>query len=224
MNRSHFFTSSVGKKIIMACSGLFLIAFLLVHAGLNACIWAFDGGEMFNKAGHFMGSTVVMRLLEIGLFVFFIIHIVQGVVMELQNRSKRGSKGYAVALGNRGSKWYSRSMAILGLLILLFLIVHLGHFWIPNRSNQGWLLGEEINLFEKMKEVFSNPVWVILYTVGVIALFYHLSHGFQSAFRTLGLTNHKYINIIQTVGLVYNVVICLAFIMMPISFYFGWVQ
>lgn len=144
--------------------------------------------------------------------------------MELQNRSKRGSKGYAVALGNRGSKWYSRSMAILGLLILLFLIVHLGHFWIPNRSNQGWLLGEEINLFEKMKEVFSNPVWVILYTVGVIALFYHLSHGFQSAFRTLGLTNHKYINIIQTVGLVYNVVICLAFIMMPISFYFGWVQ
>lgn len=224
MNWSQYFTSSVGKKIIMALSGTFLILFLVVHAGLNACIWANDGGKMFNEGAHFMGNNIIPRILEIGLFLFFILHIVQGIVLELQNRSKRGSTGYAVSLGNRGSKWYSRSMAILGTLILLFLIVHLGHFWIPNRSNQGWLLGEEINLYEKMKEVFSNPVWVVLYVVGVMALFYHLLHGFQSAFRTLGVTNNRYIKILQCLGIIYSVVICLAFIMMPLSFYFGWIQ
>lgn len=224
MNWSQYFTSSVGKKVVMALSGTFLILFLLVHAGLNACIWANDGGEMFNEGAHFMGNNIIPRILEIGLFLFFILHIIQGIVLELQNRSKRGAKGYAVSLGNRGSKWYSRSMAILGVLILLFLIVHLGHFWIPNRSNQGWLLGEEINLYEKMKEVFSNPIWVVLYIVGVLALFYHLLHGFQSAFRTLGVTNNRYIKIMQCLGIVYSVVICLTFIMMPLSFYFGWIQ
>lgn len=130
MNWSQFFTSSVGKKITMALSGLFLVAFLVVHAGLNACIWANDGGLMFNKAAHWMGQTIVPRILEIGLFVFFLIHIIQGLVLEVQNRSKRG-KGYAINLGNRGSKWYSRSMGVLGSILLIFLVIHLIDFWDP---------------------------------------------------------------------------------------------
>jgi succinate dehydrogenase / fumarate reductase, cytochrome b subunit len=224
MNWTQFFTSSVGKKIIMALSGLFLICFLLVHAGLNACIWANDNGAMFNAGAHFMGNNIIPRILEIGLFLFFLLHIIQGIVLELQNRSKRGEKGYAVSLGNRGSKWYSRSMAILGILIFLFLFIHLSDFWIPNRNNQGWLLGEEINLYEKMKLVFENPLVVAIYILGVLALFYHLIHGFQSAFRTLGLTNNKYIKLMQCLGIIYAVVICLTFIMMPLSFYFGWLS
>src|ERR1044071_8175002 len=102
MKWSDFFTSSVGKKIVMSLSGLFLISFLVVHVGLNACIFndlpIFDptyDGRMFNKAAHFMGSTVVIRIMEIGLFVFFFIHIIQGYVLEARNRSKR-STGYNV--------------------------------------------------------------------------------------------------------------------------------
>ena len=78
MKWSEFFTSSVGKKWVMALTGLFLITFLVVHAGVNACIWANDSGEMFNKAAHFMGTTVVIRIIEIGLFAGIFLHIVQG--------------------------------------------------------------------------------------------------------------------------------------------------
>lgn len=137
------FTSSVGKKLIMGFTGIFLILFLIVHVSLNAFIWANDGGVMFNQGAHFMGSTVVPRILEIGLFLGIILHIVQGYMLESQNRKARGKVKYAVSYGNKGSKWYSRSMALLGTIILLFLIVHISHFWLPNRSHQGFLLGEE---------------------------------------------------------------------------------
>src|SRR5882757_9867445 len=100
MKWSEFFTSSVGKKFVMALTGLFLITFLIVHVGINSCIYATlfdedDHGEMFNKAAHFMGSSYVIRILEIGLFVGFFIHIIQGLVLEFQNRSKRKA-GYQV--------------------------------------------------------------------------------------------------------------------------------
>src|SRR5579872_6024893 len=132
MKWSEFFTSSVGKKYVMGLTGIFLISFLVVHVGINACIWAMDGGEMFNKAAHFMGSTVVIRILEIGLFVGFFIHIIQGLVLTFQNRRHR-SIGYQVPMGNKGSKWYSRYMGWLGTFILLFLVIHLKNFWVQTR-------------------------------------------------------------------------------------------
>ena len=81
MKWSEFFTSSIGKKFVMGLTGLFLITFLVVHVGVNACIWANDNGEMFNKAAHFMGSMVVIRIVEIGLFAGFFVHIIQGLVL-----------------------------------------------------------------------------------------------------------------------------------------------
>jgi len=218
------FTSSVGKKLIMGFTGIFLILFLIVHVSLNAFIWANDGGVMFNQGAHFMGSTVVPRILEIGLFLGIILHIVQGYMLESQNRKARGKVKYAVSYGNKGSKWYSRSMALLGTIILLFLIVHISHFWLPNRSHQGFLLGEEINLYQTMKEVFSN-IWVVLvYVLSCISLGYHLAHGFQSAFRTLGVHNKKYNTMLTSIGYCFSIVISLAFALMPISFYLGWIQ
>ena len=104
MKWSEFFTSSIGKKFLMGLTGLFLITFLVVHVGVNACIWANDNGEMFNKAAHFMGSMVVIRIVEIGLFAGFFVHIIQGLVLEFQNRKKRGI-GYQVNFGSKGSKW-----------------------------------------------------------------------------------------------------------------------
>lgn len=222
MTWKQVFISSVGKKLVMGLTGIFLILFLIVHAGLNACIWANDGGEMFLHAAHFMGGNWVPRILEIGLFVGFILHIYQGYLLTLENRKKR-SVGYAVAYSD-GSKWYSRSMGLLGTLILLFLIMHMSHFWFPNRSNQGFLLGPEINLYEKMKTEFSVLWVVIVYVIGCISLAYHLAHGFQSAFKTLGVHNKKYNKMLVSIGYGFSVIVSLVFAMMPISFYFKWIQ
>ena len=223
MKWSEIFTSSVGKKWVMALTGLFLITFLVVHVGLNACIWANDGGAMFNAGAHFMGSTVVIRILEVGLMGGFAIHIIQGLMLVFQNRSKR-KKGYAVAMGNKGSKWYSRSMGLLGTLILIFLIIHLSQFWVPNRSSQGWLLGKEINLYERMKDVFQNEWVVIVYVLGCISLAWHLVHGFQSAFRTFGVSNKRYLTLLNAAGIGFSIIVPLAFAMMPVSFYLGWMK
>ena len=239
MKWSDFFTSSVGKKLVMSLTGLFLISFLVVHVGLNACIWANDNGEMFNKAAHFMGDTIVIRIMEVGLFIGFIIHIVQGYVLESKNLARRGT-GYKINLANKGSKWYSRTMGLLGTLLFLFLIMHINHFWIHSRlGNVASIepLSEIVypsnpnkpyhNLYALMIQTFSgskNLLVVILYVLGCISLAYHLLHGFQSAFRTLGLHNKKYIGIVQAVGAGFAIIVPLAFAMMPISIYLEWIS
>jgi len=234
MTWSRLFTSSVGKKIVMALTGLFLVSFLVIHVGLNSCIFndlAFfdpqDNGRMFNKAAHFMGSSVLIRIIEIGLFIGFIIHIVQGYVLEVQNQSRRGT-GYKVKMGSRGSTWYSKSMGLLGTLLLFFLIMHISHFWVPSRVTQelapvqyGDM--ETHNLFARMVDVFQNKWIVILYVLGCISLAWHLLHGFQSAFRTLGLHNKKYIGIVKVTGVLFSVIVPLIFALMPVSMHFGWV-
>jgi succinate dehydrogenase / fumarate reductase cytochrome b subunit len=212
----------------MGLTGIFLILFLIVHVGLNACIWAMDGGVMFNKAAHFMGANVVPRLLEVGLFAGFLLHIFQGWSLELTNRAAR-KKGYAVSMGNKGSKWYSRSMGILGTLLFLFLVMHLAHFWVPSRITglePVMIDGKEYhNLYGEMLSVFQGnlPV-VVLYTIGCLSLAWHLMHGFQSAFRTLGVSNPRYLKIIENTGTAFSILVSLAFALMPISMYAGWVK
>ncbi|MFZ9877620.1 MAG: succinate dehydrogenase cytochrome b subunit [Chitinophagaceae bacterium] len=228
MKWSALFTSSVGRKWVMGLTGIFLILFLVVHVGLNACIWAMDGGVMFNKAAHFMGSNVVPRILEIGLFVGFILHILQGWTLELNNRAAR-KKGYAVSMGNKGSKWYSRSMGILGTLLFLFLVMHLSHFWVPSRItglNSVLIDGKEYHdLYGEMLAVFQdNLVVVLLYVLGCFSLAWHLLHGFQSAFRTLGVSNARYLTLIEKTGFVFSVIVSMAFALMPVSMYLGWVK
>lgn len=227
MTWKQMFTSSVGKKLVMGFTGIFLVLFLIVHVGLNACIWAMDNGVMFNKAAHFMGANVVPRILEIGLFAGFFLHIIQGYLLEMQNRKARGT-AYAVSYGNKGSKWYSRSMALLGTLLLLFLIMHIKHFWVPSRITglePMMIDGKEYhNLYGEMLAVFENPVIVVFYVISCISLAYHLAHGFQSAFRTIGINNPKYTTLLESVGYGFSIIVPLAFAMMPISMHLGWVN
>lgn len=227
MKWSEFFFSSPGKKLVMALTGISLILFLVVHAGINACIWANDGGEMFNKAAHFMGSTVVIRILEVGLFVGIFLHIIQGYVLTAKNNSRR-SVGYAVSYGNGGSKWYSRSMGLLGTIILLFLIIHWVHFWIPSRFTgveETFIDNKPVHdLYSLMKTTFSVLWVVIVYVLACISLSYHLMHGFQSSFRTIGVHNNRYITLIKVMGYGFSIVIPFVFAMMPVSMYLGWVK
>lgn len=233
MKWSHFFTSAVGRKLVMALTGIFLISFLIIHVGLNSCIFAdwvdtSDNGEMFNKAAHFMGSTIVTRILEIVLFAGFILHIIQGYVIEAKNRSRR-QQGYKVALGSRGSPWMSRSMALLGTLIFLFLILHVSKFWWSSRVThdleQVSYNGVEMhNLFLRMYEVFQEPIIVVVYLIGVAALGFHLLHGFHSAFRSMGVHNKKYLSLLKGLGYGFTVLVCVGFALMPVSMYLDWVN
>ncbi len=219
----------------MALTGIFLITFLIVHVGLNSCIFAdlvdtTDNGEMFNKAAHFMGSTIITRILEAVLFIGFIIHIIQGYVIEAKNRARRG-QGYNIELGSRGSTWMSRSMALLGTLIFMFLILHISKFWWASRISQDLAQvsydggrTEMHNLFLRMYDVFQNPVIVIIYIISVIVLGFHLWHGFHSAFRSMGVHNKKYLSLLKGLGYGFTVIVCIMFALMPISMYLQWVN
>lgn len=220
MTWKQHFTSSVGKKLVMAFTGLFLIGFLVIHVYLNAQIFLPDGKEKFLAGAHFMGTNAVTRILEIGLVAGFLLHIIQGLMLWNQNAKKRSAGRYAVNAGNATSKWYSRSMGLLGTIVLLFLIMHTSHFWIPNRANQ-FTTGEEIDLYEKMQIVFENPIVVALYVLGCASLCFHLVHGFYSAFQTLGMGTSKYKAIIRNAGIAFSIIVTIMFALMPIAFHFN---
>jgi succinate dehydrogenase / fumarate reductase cytochrome b subunit len=213
------FSYSVGKKLVMGLTGIFLILFLIVHCSINALVFLNDGGETFNAAAEFMAHNWLIRTLEIFLFLGFIIHIIQSLILTLENKKAR-KIGYAVSNANANSKWYSRSMGLLGTLILIFLIIHLKHFWVVSRFTDHISSGEE-TLYDEMREVFSNPLAVIIYVLSMVSLSYHLMHGFQSAFQTLGLNHKKYTPIIKKLGIIYSILIPFIFALMPLAFYFG---
>jgi succinate dehydrogenase / fumarate reductase cytochrome b subunit len=114
-------------------------------------------------------------------------------------------------------------MGLLGSLLLIFLVIHLAHFWIHTKMDL-YVAPQADTLYEEMKEVFSNLWVVIIYLIGVVALCWHLIHGFSSAFQTLGINSPKYNGIIKTTGILYSLIICAAFVMMPLAFHFGWIQ
>lgn len=223
MKWNQLFSSSVGKKITMALTGIFLIVFLVVHCYVNANVFFTGAEENFNKAAHFMSTNILVRIMEIGLFAGFILHIVQGYMLEATNRARRSTK-YAVTAGNKTSKWYSRSMALLGTLILLFLVVHLSDFWVPSRFGHLEPVvydGKDYhNLYLKMDAAFDRGWAVVVYLLGCFSLAWHLLHGFQSSFQTMGWNHSKYTSLIRSIGVGYAILVPLIFAFMPLFFYF----
>ncbi len=227
MAKSALFTSSIGKKFLMGLTGLFLISFLIVHASINAMIWFNDGGVTFNKYAHFMGSNLIVRTMEIGLFLGLILHVVDGLWLYKLNREARPVK-YAYNDEGTNSSWYSRSMAILGTLILLFLVLHLANFWVKTRITGIEQFGVDAegqeNLFAVMQAVFQSPIIVVIYVAGCFSLFWHLLHGFKSAFQTLGLNHVKYNEAIAVLGIAFSIIVPIVFALMPVSILLGWVR
>ncbi len=204
----------------MSFSGLFLIVFLIVHCYINAQIFWFDGGLKFDEAAHFMGTNPVIRIIEFGLVAGFLLHIIQGLMLWAQNSKKRNTR-YEVYKTSQTSKWYSRSMGLLGTLVLLFLILHTSKFWIPNRASQ--LSGNgELPLYDMMHAAFQNPIVVVIYILGCASLSFHLVHGFYSAFQTLGMGTPKYKAIIRNTGIAFSIIVPLIFAIMPVAFFMGW--
>ncbi len=222
MNLKQFFSSSIGKKLIMAVTGLFLITFLIIHLALNSCALIDDGGVLFNKGAHFMATNPLIRIMEVVLFAGLLFHIFDGLKLTFENQKKRPVK-YAVAPGNATSKWYSRSMGLLGTLLLIFLIVHIGDFWVKSRITglDEITVGHEQmhDLYVRMKITFSNPIMVGVYTLAMVSLAYHLMHGFQSAFQTLGWNHPKYTPMIKGFGKWFSIIMAIGFAIIPIVIY-----
>jgi succinate dehydrogenase / fumarate reductase cytochrome b subunit len=226
MTWKHFFTSSIGKKLIMGLTGLFLIAFLIVHVSANSCIFVNDGGETFNAVAHFLSHNWLLRIMEIGLFAGLILHIVQGLILWKQNSAAR-PVNYSVNDANKNSKWYSRSMGLLGTLLLFFLVIHISKFFVDTKIAMyadGGINDASHNLFNEMKVEFQTWWVVVIYVLGVISLFWHLLHGFQSAFQTFGLNHKKYTPYIKIIGFGYSVIVCLLFALMPVALFMGWIN
>lgn len=215
-------TSSIGQKILMAVTGLFLISFLLVHCFVNALIFVNDGGETFNLAAEFMGTNWLIRAMEIVLFAGLLLHIIKGLSLLRQNNAARPVK-YAQSGAKANSAWYSRSMGLLGTLLLMFLIIHLRHFWVVSRFTDHITSGDE-TLFEEMMEVFENPLVVWIYVLAMVSLAYHLLHGFKSAFQSLGLNHPRYNGFIQALGVAYSILIPVLFALMPLAMHFGFIH
>jgi succinate dehydrogenase / fumarate reductase cytochrome b subunit len=222
MSKSGFLPSSIGKKFIMAITGLFLISFLVVHCFLNSFIFFNDGGLTFNTGAHFMATNWLIRAMELVLFLGLILHAAQALVLTLENRKARPI-GYAKFNGAANSTWYSRSMGLLGTLLLIFLIIQLAHFWVKSRFTG--LPGEDANgnenLYAVMQETFTHLWVVVVYCIAMVSLAYHLLHGFQSAFQTLGLNHKKYTPLIKGLGAIFAIVVPIIFAAMPVAMYSG---
>ena len=218
----NIFGSSIGKKLVMSLAGLFLCLFLLVHLGINLTLLLNDGGVVFQEAVEFM-SLWFIKVFEVILFGGFFIHIVWGVVLFFQNWKAR-PQGYAVT-NNSQTSFFSKYMVHTGAIIFAFLVLHFMNFYFVKLGIVPVPAGAEgkHDFYHMAINLFSQPVYSIIYVVVMIFLSFHLNHAFQSAFQTLGLSHKKYTPAIKCIGLAYSIIVPLGFAVIPIYFlcFFG---
>jgi succinate dehydrogenase / fumarate reductase cytochrome b subunit len=216
------FSSTLGKKLMMALTGLFLISFLIVHLIGNLQLLHDDGGQAFNTYAEFMGHNALIQTISILNFSFILLHTVVSLILTIHNRKARGSS-YAVT--GKSSPWTSRNMGILGTLVLIFLVVHIKDFYFQAHYGHidpvSYKDQEEVkNLYRTVHDLFQLNWYVALYVFCMGALSFHLWHGFASAFQTLGLSHQKYNPIIRFVGRSFAVIVPALFAYIPLAIYF----
>lgn len=225
------FSTSVGRKVIMALTGLFLCTFLAVHLAGNFQLLHEDQGRAFNLYTVFMTSNPLIKAISYVNFAFILAHVIWGAYITYKNKSAR-SVGYAVNNPGKTSSFSSRWMGVLGTMILIFLVIHIRNFkavysgWTAEKLpmvtytlDNGDLL-EVKDMFYEVNLEFHNPIIVGIYVISMIALGFHLFHGFQSAFQSLGIRHPKYTPIIKTVGFVFWGLIPFGFAIIPLIIFF----
>ena len=210
---SKLLCSSIGKKLVMSLSGLFLIVFLVIH--LIANLMMFGGEESYNAMAHFMDTNPLIMIMVPVLAAGFIIHIAYAFTLTLKNRSAR-PVGYDKQDLSKSSTWESRNMFILGLVVLGVLFFHLWDFWAKMQLQHfiGGVTAE--NPYELVMTSLSNPIFAAVYIAWIWALWFHLRHGFWSAFQTIGLNNQRWIKRWKCVAAIYAIVIALGYTSMPL--------
>lgn len=217
-----FLKTSIGKKLFMSLTGIFLVLFLLVHAGCNFAMLI--GADAYNLVCHFMTNPVI-KVIEPILGLGFLLHICYALILSVQNRKARGNNRYAVVDQSKSSKWASRNMLLLGLILFCILVLHLATVWAKVKGLVGELPVISIDGVE-MENVYDHVVaqfqtWqAFVYVVLAIALWVHLNHGFWSAFQTIGLSNDLWRKRLEVIGNIYSTIVCLIFAIIPLYFFF----
>ena len=212
-------SSSLGRKLIMSLTGLFLILFLIGHVSGNTLLFKSDGGLAFNEYAKFMTSNPAVKILSYVTYFSVLIHVIYSIILTLANQKAR-PVSYKVGGKDPDSIWTSRNMGILGTLILIFLVIHLRGFWYEMHWGE---IGNDSagnrDLFGVVQSAYSQLWYVALYVISMTVLAFHLSHGFSSAFQTLGLNHKKYTPIIKFLGNAFSIVVPLIFAAIPIYMY-----
>ena len=204
--------SSIGRKLIMSISGLFLVLFLTFHLAMN--IVAIFSPSGYNAICHFLGANWYALVGTLVLVAGFLLHIAYAFYLTLQNRKARGNDRYAVTARPKGVAWASQNMLVLGIVVVLGLALHACQFWAKMQFVE---LQSSADLVSKalatngsywMVVYFTNPVYLILYLVWFGALWFHLTHGFWSAIQTIGWNNLVWLKRWKTISNVYATIIC----------------
>lgn len=216
------FNSPIGRKVVMSLTGISLILFLTFHCCMN--VVAFFSGECYNVICEFLGSNWYAVAGTLALAALAVIHIVYAFILTAQNRRARGNERYEVTASYKTVSWASQNMLVLGLIILIGLVLHLYNFW------GNMMFAELANIqvahdpadgFAWILETFSNPVYSVLYLVWIVALWFHLSHGFWSAFQTLGINGKIWLKRWQIIGCVYVTILMAVFAILVLAFWLG---
>jgi succinate dehydrogenase / fumarate reductase, cytochrome b subunit len=219
---SSIFTSSIGKKLMMATAGVFLLLFLLVHLSINLLVILFDDPMIFNRAAYFMGTNVVIKIMEIVLFSAILLHVVYALILQVQNWIARPKRYVRANYSN--TSFFSKFMIHTAVIILVFWVLHFADFYLKaNFGRAAEVVVEGVVYHDFATEVtdkFKMLPYVIFYIGAFIFLGFHLVHGFQSAFKTLGLDNGKLAPVYQAMAIVYTTVIVAGFTAIPLVIYF----
>ncbi|AGD98061.1 succinate dehydrogenase cytochrome b-556 subunit [Blattabacterium sp. (Blatta orientalis) str. Tarazona] len=210
MIQCRFIQSSLGRKVVMATTGIFLMSFLLLHLSVN--LFLFSGEEAFNNAVSFMRRNFLVKILEYVLALGFIIHIFFGIRLHLKNKKSKGKMDYAIK--KPLSTFSSLTMVHTGVLILCFLVLHLMNFMIPMKYSH-------TSDYILVISLFKNPIYTFIYVFSFLVLGFHLNHGFQSSFQSLGLSNKKKLFWIRKFSFFYFLFICSGFSIIAIWFFFN---
>ncbi len=205
---SNFLSSSIGKKVIMSLSGLFLILFLCVHLSVNLLL--LFGEEAFNAGCEFMELPFI-KVIEPILALGFIVHIVWASILTLQNQKARPQK-YALRKQSQNCTWPSRNMYILGALVLAFLVLHICNFWYYFKFS------EVSSQYVLVSTRLMQPLYAVIYIIAAVLLGLHISHGFWSAFQTIGFSNDIWRKRLEYIAYFFATVFAVGFSIIPIYF------
>ena len=217
---STLFSSSIGKKLLMSLAGLFLCTFLVVHLAINLLLLRNDGGEAFKIGVEFMTTNPVVKIMEYVLFGGFLIHIIWGTILQMENWMAR-PKRYAVTNYSQTS-FFSKYMIHTGAIIFVFLVIHLMNFYAVKLGLVAVPAGVEgkHDFYHMAINLFSQRLYSTIYIGFMIFLGFHLIHAFQSAFQTLGINHKKYSPAINVIGIIYSIAISAGFAIIPLYFMF----
>lgn len=211
------FNSSVGKKVIMSVSGIALVLFLLFHMSMN--LVAIFSAEGYNMICEFLGANWYALIATAGLAALVVVHFVYAIILTLQNKKARGGQGYAYSVKPKNVEWASQNMFVLGVIVILGMALHLFNFWANMQFVEVLhMLGANVDAslaadgVHYIKETFACPVYVALYVIWLVALWFHLTHGFWSALQTLGWANQIWFNRWRVIGNVIVTIIILGFL------------